>query len=130
MNKDLKKIIETSTLILHKEDYVYAKVKTVPLGDKHFLVTRDSNEITVITKKENIGDLDLIEKSNDRALLEIQFSPDAPDAVGFLAVVSSALAKRGISISVISTYSKDYILVAKKDADLAVKILTALGLSK
>ena len=75
-----------------------------------------------------IEGLDLIEKSNDdRSLLEIKFSADSPDAAGFLAVVSSALAEEGISISVISTYSKDYILIRKVDTEKAVQALTKLG---
>lgn len=128
MNEDLKKVVETSTLILHAGSFVYAKVKTVPLIDKHFSISQDADEITIITKKENLGELDLIETSNDeRSLLEIQFSPDSLDAVGFLAIVSSALAQESISISVISTYSKDYILAPKEETEKAIQALTKLG---
>lgn len=125
--KDLKKIIETSSLILHEGEFVYAKVKIAPQTGNHFLISQDANEITVITRKENVEELDLIAKSNERSLLEIQFLPDSPDASGFLAVVSSALAENGISISVVSTYSKDYIFVQKKDTEKATQALTKLG---
>lgn len=46
--------------------------------------------------------------------------------VGFLSVVSAALADSGISIYAISTYLKDHILVKKADSVKAVAVLDAL----
>ena len=53
MNEDLRKVIETSTLILHPEKFVYTTVKSLPQSGSHFFISRDNDEITVITKKEN-----------------------------------------------------------------------------
>lgn len=129
MKNDLKKVIESSTLILHPKRYIFAKVKTLPNLDKHFLVAQDSDEITVITAKENIGELNVIEVSGERSLLEIQFS-DSFDIPGFLAATCSALSEHGISISAISTFSKDYLLVDFSQTEKAIKSLTDLGISK
>ncbi len=46
--------------------------------------------------------------------------------VGFLSVVSLALAEAGVSIYAISTYLKDHILVKKGDCMKAVEVLNRL----
>jgi len=46
--------------------------------------------------------------------------------VGFLSVVSTALADNGISIYALSTYLKDHILVKEEDASKAIRILNCL----
>ena len=128
VNENLRKIIKASKLVLHNEVFIYAKVKSIPQIDNHFFISKDSDEITVITKKENISKLDLLEKSSDeRSLIEIQFSDSTEDSVGFLAAVSSALAEQGISISVISTFSKDYLIINKEDEKKTIQSLKQLG---
>ena len=46
--------------------------------------------------------------------------------VGFLSVVSTALAESGVSVYAISTYLKDHILVKKQDAAKAIRVLNSL----
>jgi hypothetical protein len=46
--------------------------------------------------------------------------------VGFMSVVSTALAESGVSIYALSTYLKDHILVKKGDAGKAVRVLNGL----
>ena len=46
--------------------------------------------------------------------------------VGFLSVVSTALAESGVSVYAISTYLKDHILVKKRDAARALSVLNGL----
>ena len=46
--------------------------------------------------------------------------------VGFLSVVSSALADSGVSVYAISTFLKDHILVKKEDVGKAVAVLNGL----
>lgn len=131
MNQDLKEVFKTASLIVHPDKFVFAKVKTTPLTGDHFSIIQDKDEITVITTKDKLKELDLIETSpKDRSLLEIKFSPDSPDIPGFLATISSAIAQAGISISVISTYSKDNLLISIEETDKVVQILKNLGLSE
>lgn len=130
MDNDLKKIIASSSFTLHDGRFIYAKAKTVPPIDKHFLISKDNDEITVVTKEENIGELDLIEKNKDYySLIELKVSLPFY-AVGFLAAVSSAIANKGMNILIVSTYSKDYILVREEHRENAIQTLTELGLSK
>jgi len=46
--------------------------------------------------------------------------------VGYLSVVSSLLAEKGVSIYALSTYLRDHILVKKEDSEKAVEALTRL----
>ena len=46
--------------------------------------------------------------------------------VGFMSIVSTALAESGVSIYAISTYLKDHILVKKGDAGKAIRVLNRL----
>ena len=107
--------------------YVYAKVKSIPEGKNHFMVSQDSDEITVVTREENLKDLDLIERNKDNYSL-IALNVSVPFyAVGFLATVSGAIAKAEMNILIISTYSKDYIMVRKDKLEQAKQVLLSLG---
>ena len=46
--------------------------------------------------------------------------------IGFLSVVSTALAESGVSIYALSTYLKDHILVKKQDVTKAIAVLNGL----
>ena len=130
MNDDLKKIIENSSFVVHEGKFVYTKVKTVPTIDKHLLVSKDADEITVVTKEENLSDLDIIERNkDDYCLIELRVSVPFY-SVGFLATVSSTVAKEGMNILIISTYSKDYIMVRVEHTEKATQALINLGFSK
>lgn len=130
MNNDLKKIISSSSFILHEGRFIYTKVRIAPPTGKHFLISKDNDEITVVTKEENIGELDLIEKNKDYySLIELKVSLPFY-TVGFLATVSSAIANKGMNILIVSTYSKDYILVREEHEKNAILTLTELGFSR
>lgn len=129
MNDELKNIIKSSSYILHEGRYIYAKVKSEPSLNEHFMVSKDNDEITVVTTEEKIEKLDLIERNkDDYALIELKVSIPFY-SVGFLATVSSAIAEKGMNILMISTYSKDYILVRQEHSEKAIQTLTALGFS-
>lgn len=130
MNTDLKKIIESSSFIVHEGRFIYAKVKTAHQIDKHFMVSKDADEITVVTKEENLSDIKLIEKNKDTySLIELKVSVPFY-SVGFLSTVSSAIAEKGMNILIVSTYSKDYILVRDEYKDKATQTLLELGFNK
>ncbi|MDD1746290.1 MAG: ACT domain-containing protein [Methanomassiliicoccales archaeon] len=50
------------------------------------------------------------------------------DLVGFMALVSEAMADLGIPIFVISSYRTDHVLVLDKDAEKGVEALESLGM--
>ncbi len=128
MDAKLKEVIRASSFQVVTGDFVYAKVKTRPV-DKHFLVTEDESEITVVTKEEQLSELDLIERNKEIYTL-VMLNVSVPFyAVGFLAAISSVIAEQGMNILIISTYSKDYILIKKESAEKAQWALHNLGLT-
>mgnify|MGYP001603515593 CR=1 FL=1 len=128
MTEDLKKVIETSTFEIVEGDFIYAKVKELPSAQNMFMVSKDKDEITVVAKQEEIESLEIIERNKDTYSL-IALNISLPFyAVGFLAAVTSAIASADMNILVVSTYSKDYILVRKEYLDKAKDILLSLGL--
>lgn len=108
-------------------NFVYAKAAAYPRGEGHFMVSKDDDEITVVTRAENIDKLSLIEKNKEiYALMALHVSVPFY-SVGFLATVSKAIADRGINILIISTYSKDYVLVKKAELETAKIALSESG---
>lgn len=126
MNDELKKIIEQSSFEVQDGTYIYTKVASKPTTD-HFIVSQDKDEITVITTDDKLGELDLVERNKDNYKL-ITLNVSIPFySVGFLAIVSGAIAKEGMNILIVSTYSKDYILVREDRIEKAREVLSSLG---
>jgi hypothetical protein len=120
-------IIHQSSFQIQPGTYIYAKVNAVANDSDHFLVTKDLDEITLVTLAEKLDSLDLIERNKDDYRL-ISLNVSIPFySVGFLATVSDAFADRGMNILIVSTYSKDYILVRADLERAAEDILLKLG---
>ncbi len=127
MNQDINEIIKQSTFEVQDGIFAYTKVKSLPEAGNHFLVSQDKDEITVVTLAENLKDLDLIERNKESYKL-IALNVSVPFyAIGFLSTVSSTIAKMGINILIVSTYSKDYILIKKEKLEDACQALIDLG---
>ena len=130
-SKGALEIIAASTFHVEPGIFVYAKVSEMPLaGGGHFLVTCDADEITVVTRHEKLESLALIERNKDDYRL-IAMNVSVPFySVGFLATVSDAIASNGLNVLIVSTFSKDYLLIKTEAFDLARRALLALGFSE
>src|SRR3989338_8301108 len=127
MNSEIEKIIKESTFKVEEGKFVYAKVSKAPSIENHFMVSKDDDEITIGTKEENLSELDFKERNKDFYRL-IALNVSIPFySVGFLATVSQAIAKEGMNILIVSTYSKDYILVKDNKVENARLVLLKLG---
>lgn len=127
MDDELNKIIEQSSFEVQEGRYIYTKARSIPKSKNHFMVSQDQDEITVVTRKENLQDLDLIERNKDNYSL-IALNVSVPFySVGFLATVSGAIAKAGMNILIVSTYSKDYIMVKEDKLEQTRQVLLSLG---
>lgn len=130
MFEGIQEIIQQSSFTVVEGTFVYAKVNSCAHQEQHFMISHDKDEITVVTKIENLPSLDLIERNkDDYALIALNVSIPFY-SVGFLATVSSAVAEAGMNILIISTYSKDYIMVKIADLDRTREVLTSLGFSE
>jgi hypothetical protein len=121
--------ISRSSFHIESGDYIYAQVATLPSG-KHFLLSQDATEITVVTTLEQLAELDLIERNKDNYRL-IRLDVDVPFySVGFLATVCDALAAVDMNVLVVSTYSKDYVLVRSDLLETAERALLGVGFKR
>ncbi|MFA4954552.1 MAG: ACT domain-containing protein [Patescibacteria group bacterium] len=127
MNSEIGKIIKESTFKIEEGKFVYAKVSKAPNIENHFMVSKDADEITVVTKEENLSELTLVERNKDFYRL-IALNVSIPFySVGFLATVSQAIAKEDINVLMVSTYSKDYILIKDDKIENVRLVLLRLG---
>lgn len=127
MSKELKKVIESSTFVVHDGEWIYAKVGGQPKLDDCFMLSRDQDEITAVFKSEGRDKFEIIKENKDlRKLIELKVSVPFY-AVGFLAAVSKAVAEQGSNILIVSTYSKDYILVNSNEISKTKQTLVNLG---
>ncbi|HEY9677045.1 MAG TPA: ACT domain-containing protein [Drouetiella sp.] len=119
--------IAQSNFEVQPGNFIYAKVSSVDMSADHFLVSRDADEITVVTTEDKLSSLDLIEKNKDTYRL-IALNVSVPFySVGFLATVCDALASCGMNVLVASTYSRDYVLVRADLVEKATAVLLSLG---
>lgn len=127
MDTRLQEIISKSSFQVINGWYVYAKVRSLDDNTGHFMVTRDKDEITVVTQTKNVEDLDLIEHNQHQYQL-LTLNVSVPFyAVGFLAAITETIAQEGLNILVVSTYPKDYIFIREGGLEKATQALIKLG---
>lgn len=123
----IEEIIKSSKFRLHSGNYVYAKLEEVPGLEDCFMLSKDQDEITCIVSEANLPKVKIIERNKDLYRL-IELAVSVPFySVGFLATVSAAIAGKGMNILIVSTYSKDYILVRQEHEQLTLSTLKSLG---
>ncbi len=104
----------------------YAMVKAQRPCRRAVAVIRDKKEITCLVDESRLKPADLL--AVDAGWKIITFDMILPfGLIGFLARVSGALARAGISICALSAYSTDHILVKTKDLEKALACMEQLG---
>lgn len=128
---ELNDEIKNSKIRIWSDNYFYLQIQknwsdnNVNIGS-HFLVSSDSDEVTIVTKESNVPDTKYDNKVWPFKVFEIVVSK--PFLVKwFLAKISNTIAKANINILIVSTFSKDYVLVKSEDAEHAKKELQAIG---
>lgn len=127
MNDQPVEIIRRSTFKVHEGSWIYASVLGQPNLDDCFMLSNDGDEITAVFEASKADRFEIIEQNKDlRKLIEIKVS--APFyAVGFLAAITKAISSKGCNNLIVSTYSKDYVLVTDAQFELAEQALLELG---
>jgi hypothetical protein len=109
------------------EMFAVVKVKNIPKISDFFSIIKDRNEITLIVKEKQINEIESIKFEDGYRI--ITFDAILPfNVVGFISTVSNALAKKGISILTVSSYSTDHILVKNKDLNKTIGALKDIGI--
>ncbi len=130
MNTQLDEILKSSTFMIRSGSWVYAKVTGQPKLEDCFMLSRDEDEVTAIFEKHKADSFELLEQNKDlRVLIEVRVSKPFY-AIGFLAALTTANTAKGCSNLLVSTYSKDYLLVLETDIDTVKQTLLELGLQE
>ena len=117
----LDEVVRTSEVVVHRGRYAYLKARQAGPGDL-FLVARDADEVTVVTEERNVAATEHSESTQWFVLMEIRVSMPFV-AKGFLARVTGLMADADLNVLVVSTYSKDYIMVREEGRDTAIAAL-------
>jgi hypothetical protein len=108
--------------------YIVAKLNQVPeFSKKVFSIIQDKNEVTVVAEEG----LKLPSVSEERFFKLITFAVTLPfNLTGFLSHVSVLLARKGIPILVLSSFSTDHLLIKEEDFERAVEALKEDGMQR
>lgn len=127
ISKELQQVIESSWFTVENGLYAYAKVSHVLSPEKHLIVTRDHDEITVVTECSNLSKLGAYERNPDSwVLLNIKCG-NPFYCKGFLAAIASVFASEEIDITLTSTYTNDYLMVQEQNKERAISVLIGIG---
>lgn len=103
----------------------FAFVKSKKPYENAFANIKGIEELTVIIEQNKINEQDIIEIEKDLKLITFDMKLDF-SLVGFISKISSALADKGISLFIISSYSTDHLMVKKDKLEKTLKILKEL----
>jgi len=113
MMKTPSDAIRDSLVRLTPGRYAVLRCADVPDGSGWFMITRDPDGVTVIVEESAIPESRALETDGGYRLVEIKVATGFESA-GFLATATRALAEAGLSILVVSTYSKDYVPMSSR----------------
>ena len=124
----LQETIEQSPFVLHPLRYAVLQVAECPNPQPHFLVTHETEEISVITTEDKLEMLapQILEQQLWFRLLEFKMSTPF-ETPGFLAAIASKLASHQLNILLVSTFSKDWLLLREEDLEAGLNSLHELG---
>lgn len=108
--------------------YIVAKLNQVPEFSKKVLaIIQDKNEVTVVAEEG----LKFPSVSEERFFKLITFEAKLPfDLTGFLSLISALMARKGIPILVLSSFSTDHLLIKEENFERAVEALKEDGVQR
>jgi hypothetical protein len=113
---------------VHPADWarLLASPELSPNADAPFMVFRDAREVTLLIEE---GDWKRIRHALRDARVEREFrlltlDLELPwDVVGYIARITEILAAAGIAVGVLSSFSRDHLLVKQDDLGNALRVL-------
>ncbi len=122
---DISEVIKDSKIVIHKGRYAYLLADENNIGN-HFLITKDKDETTIITEEKHLASLKPKKEVKWFKLIEIKVSTPFI-AKGFIAKITKAIADKDLNVLVVSTFSKDYLLVKEETYETALNALKQIG---
>ena len=113
---------------MHPQRYTVLQVQECPNPQPHFLVTHEAEEVSVITTEDKLHILTSQILKQRRWFCLLEFKMSTPfETPGFLAAIASKLASRQLNILLVSTFSKDWLLLREEDLETGLNSLHELG---
>jgi hypothetical protein len=101
-----------------------AEVPAWAIGENFLALVRTEDELSIVCPQTNVpGE---VKSERDWRALKVEGPLDF-SLVGVLAQLAGVLAEAGVSIFALSTFDTDYILVKKKQIEIAVRALEMAG---
>jgi hypothetical protein len=97
-----------------------------PRPDAHFMILRDGHEVTLLLEESDWGTLRhavreaRVEGGFRLVTLDLELEWNV---VGYLARVTEILARAGISVGTLSSFSRDHLLIKQDDLGAALRAL-------
>ncbi len=114
------KLVNREFIFCSVSDKQFLSIKQKPL-----MMFREDEGMTLILNKKD-ADLDSIKYKDVWVLITLTVHSDLT-AVGFLARITDALAKEGISVNAVSAYYHDHLFILKEKSEQAIEILKRLS---
>ena len=123
--KDLNNLIKNMSPELVEKGFVFCTInKSIDMKIVPKMVFREKEGATLILKKDQADGYKLsYEGTWDMITLNVNSDLGA---IGFLAKITEALAKEGISVNAVSAYYHDHLFVPSNKSGKALKILRNL----
>ena len=128
MNSNLEQLVREMNPLLHDGEWVFCELAQGAAVPRQAIATfRESESMTVIVSAADATALSMTPRYN-AAWITLTVNSDL-DAVGFLAVISRALAAANISCNVFSAVHHDHLFVPYREGHRAVEVLRRLQMS-
>ncbi len=124
MNSNLERLVHEMNPILHEGEWVFCELGAGTAPADALAVFRESEATTIVIPRGRAGELGL-EPRYLAAWITLTVHSEL-DAVGFLAVISRALAGEGISCNVFSAVYHDHLFVPFDQGEKALAVLKRL----
>lgn len=120
-------MLKSLTPVLDQHDYVFCTVPSLGAYDLNEVVgmVKEDEGLTLIVRKE-YADACKLSYTSQMAWITLTIHSSL-EAVGLTGAFSSALAKTGISCNVLAGTYHDHIFVPRRDAEKAMRVLSALS---
>ena len=125
---DLGTLLRSMEPTLSELEYVFVSVEESLVEDLKadlLLMFREEEGVTLILEKNKANSRGL-EYLTTWAMITLSVHSDL-EAIGFIARISTVLAKEGISVNVVSAYYHDHLFVPFEDGQEALEVLQALS---
>jgi hypothetical protein len=123
---DIARLLAGMTPVLDPATYVFASVTgEVPAGTRPIMSFAEDEGTTLILREDAAASLGIAATFPCRRITLMIHS--ALEAVGFMAAITSALARAGVGVNPVAGYYHDHLFVPRERADEVMGILRNLS---